>query len=228
MRDAKNPFIKASDKIRMKIEAAIRDGSLLPGDPIDEIQLAGQYKVSRTPIREALIQLQAQGFLTSLPRSGTVVAKMDLHQLLSLMELLAELEGVTVKLACQRITADELAALVKLHEESAKAVDADDFAQWQDFNLRFHEIIYAAARNPFLRQEVLRIRTRTGYYRRHAFGALGKVRTSFDQHRQIVEAFQRGNAEAATAAMISHMRPASDAQGLTDFIVNLPKDALAA
>jgi DNA-binding GntR family transcriptional regulator len=228
MSSPKSSFIKASEKIRLKIEAAIQDGSLLPGNPIDEGQLAIQYEVSRTPIREALIQLQAQGLLTSLPRSGTVVAKMDLQQLLSLMELLAELEGITVKLACQRITASELAALVKLHEESASAVETDDFSQWQEFNLRFHDVIYNAARNPYLRQEVLRIRTRTGYYRRHAFGALGKIRTSFDQHRQIVEAFQKGHAEAACAAMINHMRPANDAQGLTDFIVNLPKEVLAA
>lgn len=228
MASPKSSFVKASEKIRAMIESAIRDGSLLPGDPIDEAEVAAQYGVSRTPIREALIQLQAQGLLTSLPRGGTVVAKMDLQQLLSLMELLAELEGITVKLACQRITGDELAALVKVHEESVAAVESEDFSQWQDCNLRFHEIIYSAARNPYLRQEVLRIRTRTGYYRRHAFGALGKIRTSFDQHRQIVEAFKKGNAEAASAAMISHMRPASDAQGLTDFIVNLPKVVLAA
>ena len=75
-------FTKASDRIRLDIETTIKDGVLLPGDPIDEAQLASQYKVSRTPIREALIQLQTQGMLTSLPRGGMVVAKMDLQQLL--------------------------------------------------------------------------------------------------------------------------------------------------
>ena len=228
MRNPKDAFIKASDKIRTEVENAIKEGVLLPGDSIDEAELASQHQVSRTPIREALIQLQAQGLLTSLPRGGMIVAKMDLQQLLSLWELLAELEGVTVRLACQRMTPDELKALVQLHEQSRAVVDADDIAGWQESNLRFHELIYRAARNPYLRQEVLRMRTRTGYYRRHAFGALGQIKSSFEQHRQIVDAFQSANAEAASAAMIAHMRPARDAKGLTDFIVNLPKEVLAA
>jgi DNA-binding GntR family transcriptional regulator len=228
MRNPKDAFVKASDKIRMKLEEAIKQGTLLPGDPIDDAELAAQYQVSRTPIREALIQLQTQGLLTSLPRGGMIVAKMDLQQLLSLWELLAELEGVTVRLACQRMNAEELAAIVKTHEDSRAVMEAEDVAGWQESNLHFHELIYRAARNPYLRQEVLRMRTRTGYYRRHAFGALGRITESFEQHAKIVEAFQRRDPEAATHAMVTHMRPASDAKGLTDFIVNLPREVLAA
>ena len=228
MRNPKQAFVKASDKIKSEIENAITEGVLLPGDSIDEAELALQYQVSRTPIREALIQLQVQGLLTSLPRGGMIVAKMDLQQLLSLWELLAELEGVTVRLACQRMTPDELASLVTLHGESIAVVKADDVAGWQESNLRFHELIYRATRNPYLRQEVMRMRTRTGYYRRHAFGALGRIKSSFEQHQLIVEAFQRRDAEAASLAMIAHMRPARDAKGLTDFIVKLPREVLAA
>ena len=220
-------FTKASDKIRLEIENSIKSATLLPGDPIDEAELASQYKVSRTPIREALIQLQAQGMLTSLPRGGMVVAKMDLQQLLSLWELLAELEGVAVRLACQRMTPEERNGIAMHHERSLKVAEADDIAGWQESNLRFHELIYRASRNPYLRQEVLRMRARTGYYRQHAFGALGQIRTSFEPHGQIVRAFNNNDGEAASIAMLAHMRPASDAQGLTDFIVNLPKDVLA-
>jgi DNA-binding GntR family transcriptional regulator len=211
----------------MEIEEAIKDGSLLPGESVDEAELALQYDVSRTPVREALLQLQAQGLLTSLPRGGMIVAKMDLQQLLSLWELLAELEGVAVRLACQRMTPEELDIIVRHHEASREVVEADDVAGWQESNLRFHELIYRATRNPYLRQEVLRMRTRTGYYRRHAFAALGQIRNSFEQHRRVVEAFQKGDAESASSAMVDHMRPASDANGLTDFIVNLPKEVLA-
>ena len=227
MESTKKTFTKASDKIRAEIENAIREGSLLPGDPIDEAEIAAQYKVSRTPIREALIQLQAQGMLTSLPRGGMVVAKMDLQQLLSLWELLAELEGVAVRLACQRMTPEERKAILEHHEQSRAVADADDFAGWQESNLRFHELIYRATRNPYLRQEVLRMRARTGYYRRHAFGARGQIKASFEQHQQIVEAFMANDGDAASAAMLTHMRPASDAKGLTDFIVNIPKEVLA-
>lgn len=227
MRDDNRNFVKASDKIRAGIETAIKEGELLPGESIGEAELAQQYQVSRTPVREALIQLQAQGMVTSLPRGGMIVAKMDLQQLLALWELLAELEGVAVRLACQRMSAKELDTLVQLHEQSGKHAEADDMAGWQQSNLKFHDLIYRATRNSYLRVEVMRIRTRTGYYRRHAFGALGQIRSSFEQHQRVVDAFLKGDQEAAVAAMVQHMRPAADAKGLTDFIVNLPKDLLS-
>ncbi len=227
MTSKRSVFTKASDRIRSAIEDAVKEGVMLPGDQIDESALAEQYQVSRTPVREALIQLQAQGIVTSLPRGGMIVAKMDLQQLLSLWELLAELEGVAVRLACQRMTPDELQAIVRHHEASAEIVEADDVAGWQDSNLQFHEVIYRATRNPYLRQEVLRIRTRTGYYRKHAFGALGRIRASFEQHRVVVEALKKGDADAAALAMVAHMRPEQSPAGMTDLIVNLPKTVFA-
>jgi DNA-binding GntR family transcriptional regulator len=227
MRDVKLSFVKASDKIRTEIENAIMDGQLLPGESINEVELATQHKVSRTPVREALIQLQAKGMVTSLPRGGVIVAKMDLQQLLALWELLAELEGIAVRLACQRMTLEERKMLVRLHEQSQEHAEADDVSGWQKSNLQFHDLIYRATRNPYLRVELMRIRTLTGYYRQHAFGALGRIRSSFEQHQVVVDAFRKGDQEAAVAAMVQHMRPAADAKGLTDFIVNLPKDLLA-
>jgi DNA-binding GntR family transcriptional regulator len=219
--------MKVSDQIRMRIESAIASGELLPGDAIDDIALAHHYKVSRTPVREALLQLQAQGILSSTPRGGSMVAKMNLQQLLSLWELLAELEGIAVRLACERMTNDDIKALMKLHRSSKKIADKEDMDGWQEANLKFHEIIYEGARNPFLRQEVLRIRSRTGVYRRHAFGALGRIKSSYDQHEKIVNAVEKREAEAASLCMADHMRPGRDSKTLNDFIMSLPRELLA-
>ena len=109
----------------------------------------------------------------------------------------------------------------------AAIVESDDVAGWQDSNLGFHELIYRATRNPYLRQEVLRIRTRTGYYRKHAFGALGRIRASYEQHGEVVNALQKGDAAAAAVAMVAHMRPEQSPSGMTDVIVNLPKTVFA-
>ena len=219
--------MKVSDQIRMRIESAIASGELLPGDAIDDVALAHHYKVSRTPVREALLQLQAQGILSSTPRGGSMVAKMNLQQLLSLWELLAELEGIAVRLACERMTNDDLKALMKVHRSSKKIADKEDMDGWQEANLKFHEIIYEAARNPFLRQEVLRIRSRTGVYRRHAFGALGRIKSSYDQHEKIVNALEKRDAEAAASCMTDHMRPGRDSKTLNDFIMSVPRELLA-
>jgi DNA-binding GntR family transcriptional regulator len=219
--------MKVSDQIRLRIESAIASGELLPGDAIDDVALAGQYKVSRTPVREALLQLQAQGLLISTPRGGSVVAKINLQQLLSLWELLAELEGIAVRLACERMSPDEIKALVKLHRSSKKLADKEDMDGWQDANLKFHELIYEGARNTFLRQEVLRIRSRTGVYRRHAFGALGRIKSSYDQHEKIISALEKRDTASACAYMADHMRPGRDSKTLNDFIMSLPRDLLA-
>lgn len=219
--------MKVSDQIRLRIESAIASGELLPGDAIDDVALAGHYKVSRTPVREALLQLQAQGILSSTPRGGSMVAKMNLQQLLSLWELLAELEGIAVRLACERMTNEDTQALMKQHRSSKKIADKEDMDGWQEANLKFHEIIYEGARNPFLRQEVLRIRSRTGVYRRHAFGALGRIKTSYDQHEKIVSAIQKRDTVAASMCMTDHMRPGRDYKTLNDFIMSLPRELLA-
>jgi DNA-binding GntR family transcriptional regulator len=152
---------------------------------------------------------------------------MNLQQLLSLWELLAELEGIAVRLACERMSHDEVKALVKVHRSSKKLADKEDMDGWQEANLKFHELIYEGARNTFLRQEVLRIRSRTGVYRRHAFGALGRIKSSYDQHEKIVSALEKRDTESASVYMADHMRPGRDSKTLNDFIMSLPRDLLA-
>jgi DNA-binding GntR family transcriptional regulator len=220
--------VKSSDRIRAHVEEEISSGRWLPGDTIDEGRLASLFDVSRTPVREALLQLSAQGWVTAQAREGYSVAKMSLQQLLSLWELLSELEGVAARLACERMNATEIDALEAIHQTGLRAVEQDDLDGWQQANLDFHEQIYAGARNPFLRQEVLRIRFRTGAYRRHAFAALGRLNASYAQHQTIVEAFRAREPQRAMACMVEHMRPGRDARSLNDFVVNLPAELLAA
>jgi DNA-binding GntR family transcriptional regulator len=219
--------MKVSDQIRLLIEESISSGELLPGDAIDDVALAKNHKISRTPVREALLQLQAQGIVTNPARGGFTVSKMNLQQLLSLWELLAELEGVAVRLACERMSQAEIRALSKLHVGSIKAVEKNDVDKWQELNLQFHDLIYQGARNMHLRQEVMRLRFRTGVYRRHAFASLGDVRASYMQHEKIVQAIQTRSASSACVFMADHMRPGRDSKSLNDFIMSLPVDLLA-
>jgi DNA-binding GntR family transcriptional regulator len=216
-----------SEQIRIDLAQQISRGELVPGDTIDENQLTTRYDVSKTPVREALLQLKAQGLVGSLPRGGAIVAKMDLTQLLSLWEWLSEIEAIAVKLACERMNAKELEGLEQIYRKSKKYADKQDWDGWQACNQEFHEAIYAASRNLFLRQEVMRVRARTGVYRRHAFGALGATQTSYEQHGEILAFLRARDAEGAASAMRRHILPASNATALTNFILNIPKDLLA-
>jgi DNA-binding GntR family transcriptional regulator len=153
---------------------------------------------------------------------------MTLQQLLSLWELLAELEGVAVRLACERMSDREIVQLADLHEAARDVVEREDLEGWQQANLSFHESIYSGARNPFLRQELLRIRFRTGVYRRHAFAALGHLQASYEQHTAILKALREREPRHAAQEMVDHMRPGRDARSLNDFVVKLPADLLSA
>lgn len=223
---ARGTDLKVSEQIRQEIEQLVRDGRLLPGDPVDEVEWANRYDVSRTPVREALLQLQAQGLLGALPRGGMVVAKMDLQQLLAMWELLAELEGFCARLACERMTDAERGELVLHHEALKSVVDADDAEGWQTGNLAFHEKLYHGSRNPYLRQDILRMRARTGAYRRHAFGAVNRVQASYLQHQEIVDAFVARDSQRAALAMQQHLSPDHGARSVADLIANLPRELL--
>lgn len=221
-----NLTAKISDQIRDAIESDIRDGILLPGDVIDESSLARQFDVSRTPIREALLQLEAQNILVSQPRHGMVVAKMDVQQLLALWELLAEMEGVCARLACERMTDEEIDELEKVHAQAQKIVDSNEIDSWRNANQAFHDVLYRGSCNPYLRQELLRLRARTGGYLRHAFSAMGRLQSSHEQHDEILQAIRQRNSKAAYELMYKHISLDQGPRGLTNFLINLPKSML--
>lgn len=216
--------MKASERIYQSIEEQIRVGALLPGDPVDETKLMSEFGVSRTPVREAMLQLKSQGLLNFPPRGGAVVSKMDVQQLFAMWELLAELESLCARYACERMSDEQRAELARIHEAAQEIVERDDHAGWQDANYAFHELLYEGARNPYLRQEILRMRTRTQAYRRHAFGAVGHLRISHANHGHILRAILARDCEAAARAGFEHMSP--EEGPIKDLIVNLPKELL--
>src|SRR3546814_15688645 len=123
---------------------------LQPGDAIDEQALAARYRVSRTPVREALLQLKGQGMLDSQARSGMVVARMDMQELLAIWELMAEMEGVCTRMACLRMSTPERQELARAHRAAAPIAQGDDAQAWRDANHAFPQMPYRRSRNPCL------------------------------------------------------------------------------
>jgi DNA-binding GntR family transcriptional regulator len=155
-----------------------------------------------------------------------VIAKMDVSQLLSMWELLAEMEGVCARLACERMSASERAELKRSHNDAQRIADANDMDAWKGANLTFHEVLYAGSRNPYLRQEILRMRARTGAYRDHAFAALGNIGASWDQHADVLAAILGKDPVAAHGTMVKHLSPGQGARGFASFLAALPKQLL--
>jgi DNA-binding GntR family transcriptional regulator len=218
--------VTASDRIRDSIQARIEAGDLLPGDSVDEERLMTQFGVSRTPVREAMLQLRAEGLITVLPRGGAMVSKLDVPQLFAMWELLAELEGMSARYACERMDDHERRQLADAHREGEAVVTRDDPEAWQQANRRFHEILYDGTRNPYLKREIMTMRTCTQAYRIHAFSAVSRLRNSYDGHARIVAAIEARDVEAAGRAGFEHLNPGG-APWVTDLIIKLPRALLA-
>lgn len=204
--------VSAADTIRQSLEDAIAEGHLVPGTRLEEVEVAARYGVSRTPVREALRMLAMSGLVDIERRKGAVVAALSTDRLIELFEAMSELEGVCGRLAARRISEPEIARLLRQHEicgEAARqaSVDrsTDRFNSYYEENAIFHEIIYAAAHNAFLSEEVQALRRRLQPYRRLQLRMKGRVEESFAEHDGIVRAIASGNETAAADALRQHV-----------------------
>jgi len=125
-------------KLRRAIEQEIVTQKLAPGARLDEAALAARFGTSRTPVREALLQLASTGLVEVRPRRGAVVAKLSLSELVEMFEVMAELEGMCGCLAAQRATEDEIAQLLQFHESCQAHAQFDPTAVIYDANCAFH------------------------------------------------------------------------------------------
>lgn len=194
-----------TEHVREAVASDIHSGKLLPGDPLDETALSERFEVSRTPVREALLQLSAHGLVKIIPRSGIYVARLSLPELFAMYELLAELESACAKLAARRMTGPELADLRAAHEEAAACKDAKDPDAYAVANARFHQVIYDGCHNPFLKAQIELIRKRTQVYRQNLFARTARIAISHEDHGRVVDAIEAGDATAAAQHMHEHI-----------------------
>ena len=141
----KNPAAIAS-----AVEHDIAEGRLAPGERIDEVVLAGRFKVSRTPVREALRQLAATGMVEHRANRGAFVAEVTLEDVFDVYEVLAELEGLCAALAARRMTEAERRELGSLHERMGKLLAARHRERYIELDEKLHCLLVQAARNSAL------------------------------------------------------------------------------
>lgn len=202
------------------LEKKIITGKLLPGSRIDEISIAKEYNVSRTPVREALMQLNASGLIDLRPGKSATVASIDLKAMLQMFEVMSELEGMCGRLAARRANDDELKALQEIHKKSKKAVQKHDLEGYYELNVQLHETIYAACRNDFLIQQTTTLRNRLAAYRRGQLLSGNRIEQSFAEHSKIIESIIARDAEEADKLLFNHVMIQSGT--INDFIATLP------
>lgn len=197
-----------TDLIVEHLVKRIELGTLSPGDILEEKALVTEFGVSRTPVREALLQLDALGILRRKPRGGAEVFKPTLEEFLAILEVHAKLEGHAAALAARRLSYEDGKALEKAckacDRHARKLADAEPDAYYQH-NLFFHKTVGIASHNAVL-LELIKTNARKliAYYRaRYRYkGSIGK---SAIEHRQIAKLIIDRNAASAEEAMVNHV-----------------------
>ncbi|MCG7622045.1 GntR family transcriptional regulator [Epibacterium sp. Ofav1-8] len=197
-----------TDTLIAAILEDIDAGRLAPGQEIDEAALAARHSVSRTPIREAYIQLEASGLIRRLPRKGAVLFKPTLEEFLAIQEVHAQLEGQAAGLAARRISPvlrEQLHAVVAACEAHASEKgDADPDGYYQ-LNLRFHETVALGAANPFLVEMIKTNARKLMAYYRARYRYPGAIAQSALEHREIATLILSHDRDGAEAAMQAHV-----------------------
>jgi DNA-binding GntR family transcriptional regulator len=204
-----NPTL--AEKLASAIADGILNGSLKPGLRLDEIGLALQHGVSRTPVREALRQLTASGLIDMRPRKGAIVSKVTPEQVESLFVAMAEMEATCARLAAISMTPIERRRLQARHEDMTALAAAGEPDSYADANVAFHSAIYAGAHNAPIAEFALGLRRRVGPFRRAQFQVAGRLTRSNHEHDAVVRAILSGDAAGAHAAMLHHVSLVEDA-----------------
>ena len=197
-----------TDTVLTAILSDIDGGLLNPGDVIEESLLIEAHGVSRTPVREALIQLEATGLIRRLPRKGAVVFKPTLEEFLAILEVHAKLEGQAAGLAARRLSPAHAAmlerAVVACERHAAERPDADPSGYYQ-LNLRFHEAVAISSGNPFLVEMIKTNARKLMAYYRARYRYPGSIASSAADHRRIAGLITEHRRDEAEAAMQTHV-----------------------
>jgi DNA-binding GntR family transcriptional regulator len=205
--DRASPYpdkITRAEELRLQLADEIVRGALPPGAALDETDIARRFKVSRTPVREALRQLAASGLVDARAHRGAVVAQPSIDRLTGMFEAMAELEALCAGLAAERHR------LEAIHEELRVLSYAGNPDRFHEVNEHFHNAIYAGSQNGYIAEITLATRVRVQPFRRAQFRNLGRLAKSHAEHDRVVVAIMRGDRVGAEAAMRAHIELVRD------------------
>jgi DNA-binding GntR family transcriptional regulator len=185
---------------------AIEGGALPPGTRLREAELAERFRISRTPVREALKRLEAQGLVLHEPHHGAVVASLDYAQMTELYHMREVLEGTAAGLAATQATPTEVEILREMVERDRGLLE--DPAALAATNRSFHRQIRLSARNRFLNTSLETLRVSLALLAGTTLAVPKRGAESVEEHAAIVAAIEARDAGAAEAAARRHIRNA--------------------
>ena len=210
--------------VRSSLEKDIFAGRLAPATPLDEDAIAKRFSVSRTPVREALLQLIQTGLVEKPSRQRAVVAPLDIRRLIQMFETLSELEAICARLAARRITEQEKAALTDIQSASDAALLAGDEDEYGRQGIRFHVAVWRATHNDVLFETTRHLAVRLNPYRMYQLRSKGRPEANNEDHKALLALLLAGSADEAYALMRGHVTVQGDV--LAEYISSAPQPVM--
>ena len=188
-------FKSLKDHVYQYISEKINDGSLLPETKISEKTVINDLNISRTPVREAMIQLATEGYLENIPRRGFIVKPVDTQKAKEVYGILGVLDGYAASLALDVLTKEDLKEMRDLFARMEAALESNDIRSYYTFQNRFHDVYTRKCGNQELIKvirQMKKIFIRQTYTAENGEVSLKKVlKTTNEDHRTIIELFEK-------------------------------------
>jgi DNA-binding GntR family transcriptional regulator len=198
-------------EVAVRLRQRIVEGHLAPGAKLNERELSESLKVSRTPLREAIKMLAAEGLVDLLPNRGAAVAQMSAQDVADTFEVIAGLEAQSGELAAQRITDAELDEIRALHYEMLAAHMRKDLSTYYRINAQIHTLINAAARNPVLTQTWRTVNARLQAMRFRSNFDAAKWKRAVKEHEKMIELLAARDGAGLRVLLTAHLEHKRDA-----------------
>lgn len=189
----------AKENAFSQLQKWIIDGTLQPGEKLNDVELAEALGVSRTPIRESLQLLEVQGFVQMFPGKATQVTDVDRESISDLLPPLAALQALSAELSIPNLTESIIKKLRDTNKKFALAVEKEDYFQALKTDEKFHQIIVDTANNPYISSMLVSLQA---HVRRLFFhNSIILTEKSIEEHDQIIDLMSKRNGEQVTKVM---------------------------
>ncbi|MBA3772529.1 MAG: GntR family transcriptional regulator [Ramlibacter sp.] len=193
-----------------RLRQMLVENRIAPGAKLNERELCEVLKVSRTPLREAIKMLAAEGLVELLPNRGAIAVSLSEEDVLHTFEVMAGLEALSGELAAQRVTDEEIADIRATHYEMMAAYTRGDLSNYYRLNARIHRAINAAAKNPVLTVTYNQVNTRLQALRFRSNQDGAKWKRAVHEHEKMVEALAARDAPAMRQILLTHLQNKRD------------------
>lgn len=196
------------ERVYLQLEEEILSGAIKKGASLTEISISSRLGVSRTPVRGALHRLFEEGLINLIPNRGAVVIGVNEDDLIDVYAIRMRLEGLASAQAARKITSEDKKRLTEAVELAEFYIKKNDAENLKELDSEFHNIIYRASGNRLLYKTLAELHRSIKSYRKKSLSVPARLEASVAEHREILDAILRGDADAADRLTSNHISAA--------------------